>query len=137
MTFVARAGQLLSDARAFFGSARGLSRTAIVLGIILRLADYANNRGLWLDEKYLGENVIGRPIFELDRQLVHDQLAPPGFLIVARASSRVLGASPHALRFFPLVCGIASLFMLDAVARRSIAAARCRSCWRWRPSRTI
>ena len=115
MSFVARAGQLLSQIGAFLGSARGLSRTAIVLGIILRLADYANNRALWLDEKYLGENVIGRPIFEFDRQMVHDQLAPPGFLVVARASSRVLGASPHALRFFPLVCGIASLF-----------AARCR-----------
>jgi hypothetical protein len=122
MNFVARAGQLWSSAKAFFGSARGLSRAAIVLGIILRLADYANNRDLWLDEKYLGENVIGRPIFELDRQLTHDQLAPPGFLVVARVSSRVLGASPHALRFLPLVCGIASLFVLDAVARRSIAA---------------
>ncbi len=122
MSYVARAGPVVSEIGAFFGSARGLSQAAIVLGIVLRLADYANNRLLWLDEKYLGENVIGRPIFEFDRQLVHDQLAPPGFLVVARASSRVLGASPHALRFFPLVCGIASLFLLDAVARRSIAA---------------
>ena len=122
MSFVARAGPVVSQIGAFFGSARGLTQAAIVLGIILRLADYANDRDLWLDEKYLGENVIGRPIFEFDRPLVHDQLAPPGFLVVARASSRVLGASPHALRFVPLVCGIASLFLLDAVARRSIAA---------------
>ena len=122
MSFVARAGPVASRIGAFFGSARGLCRAAIVLGIVLRLADYANNRPLWLDEKYLGENVIGRPIFEFDRPLVHDQLAPPGFLVIARASARILGASPHALRLFPLVCGIASLFLLDAVARRSIAA---------------
>ncbi|MEJ7636590.1 MAG: hypothetical protein WKF75_01020 [Singulisphaera sp.] len=122
MRFVARAGPVVSEIGAFFGSARGLSQAAIVLGIVLRLADFANKRALGLDEKYLGENVIGRPIFEFDRQLVHDQLAPPGFLVVARASSRVLGASPYALRFFPLVCGIASLFLLNAVARRSIAA---------------
>jgi hypothetical protein len=98
MNLVATAGQLFSSIKTFFGSARGISRAAIVLGIILRLADYANNRDLWLDEKYLGENVIGRPIFELDRQLTHDQLARPA------ARSR---------------------------------CARCRSCWRWRPSRTI
>lgn len=122
MNFVARVGRVVSEIGAFFGSARGLSLVAIVLGMVLRLADYADNRALWLDERYLGENVIGRPIFEFDRPLVRDQLAPPGFLVVARASSRVLGASPHALRFFPLVCGIASLFLLDAVARRSIAA---------------
>ncbi len=122
MIYVARAGTVVSEIMAYLGSARGLARVAIVLGIVLRLADYANDRALWLDEKFLGENVIGRPIFEFDRQLVHDQLAPPGFLVVARASSRVLGASPHALRFFPLVCGVASLFLLEAVARRSIAA---------------
>ncbi len=122
MSFVARAGSVAFKIGACLGSARGLSRAAIALGIILRLADYANNRALWVDEEFLAENVIGRPIFEFDRPLVHDQLAPPGFLVVARASARVLGASPHALRFYPLVCGIASLFLLDAVARRSIAA---------------
>ena len=52
MSFVARAGPVASQIGAFFGLAHGLSRAAIVLGIILRLADYANNRPLWLDEMY-------------------------------------------------------------------------------------
>jgi hypothetical protein len=120
-SLAARARRILAELGGFLGSARGLSWVAIAAGTIFRVADYINDRPLWKDEGFLAESVIGRPLFEFDRPLPHDQLAPPGFLIVARISWRVLGDSSYALRSFPLVCGIAALVVLGAVARRSLS----------------
>jgi hypothetical protein len=112
---------LVGELRAFFGSARGLTWSAIALGVILRLADYRNNRPFWLDEEFIAESVVGRPILEFDRPLAHDQLAPPLFLVVTRTASRGLGASTYGLRFVPLVFGITALVLLAKVARRLVA----------------
>jgi hypothetical protein len=120
-SLAAKARRVLAELGEFFGSARGLAWVAIAFGIIFRVADYINDRPFWKDEGFLAESVIGRPIFEFDRPMPHDQLAPPGFLIVARISWRALGDSSHALRLFPLVCGIAALVVLGEVARRSLS----------------
>ena len=105
----------------FFASARRLVWLAIILGIAVRVMDYARNRAMWMDESNLRLNVAGRPVFEFDRPLVADQLAPPGFLVAARLSAHVLGTSPPAIRFLPLVCGVASLFLLRRLAERTVS----------------
>ncbi|MHC5541891.1 hypothetical protein ACYOEI_27035, partial [Singulisphaera rosea] len=112
-------GGLLS---AFFNSPRALGWAAIAVGIIFRVAEYANHRSLWKDEELLLSNVSGRPIFEFDRPLQHDQLAPPVFIILARILTRLFGESSYVLRAVPLAAGIAILFVLGTVARRSISA---------------
>ena len=98
-----------------------LAWIVIVLGITFRVIDYSKNRPLWMDETFLLASVADRPIFEFDRPLAHDQLAAPGFLVAARTASRVLGTSRRTIRFMPLVFGIASLFLLRSLARRTVA----------------
>ena len=81
----------------------------VALGIALRVREYASDRSLWLDESLLALNVLDRPLAQLFGHLSFNQAAPPGFLLVERASVALLGPSEYALRLFPLLCGIASL----------------------------
>jgi hypothetical protein len=71
-----------------------------------------------MDEASLMGNINGVPIFEFSGYLRGDQLAPFGFLIVERSIAKVLGLSGYVSRFFPLVCGIASLWFFRALATR-------------------
>lgn len=90
-------------------------------GVLLRLAQYLANRSFWLDEASLAGNIGGKTLAELFGRLTGTQLAPPAFLAIERAAFRVLGGSPLALRLFPLLCGLASLPVFLAVARRALA----------------
>jgi hypothetical protein len=102
---------------------RGLSRrqavivgAVLALGVALRLRVYLDNRSLWLDEALLALNLIERDLAGLVRPLAHDQAAPLGFLFVERMMVVLFGASEYALRAFPLVAGIATLFVFWRLA---------------------
>ena len=94
-----------------------LTWLAVALGVIMRVWEYLEFRSLYMDESALLENVAGRAIFDF-RHLEGDQMAPPGFLAIERLlvqlplDVRVTG------RFFPLFCGIASVFLIRSAARR-------------------
>lgn len=98
-----------------------LTGLAIALGIALRLIDFGMDRQPWKDELALAENVVGRPIFQFDRPLVQEQLAPPGYLLAVRVSDRLIGHSWFALRSSSLVCSIAGLFAAASLARRRLS----------------
>lgn len=91
-------------------------RALIGVGILLRLIEYAYDRGLWLDEGSLSGNIVGRTWGELFGPMAAMQLAPPGFLLVESLIGRVLGGSSMAMRLFPLICGIATLFLIERLA---------------------
>jgi hypothetical protein len=90
----------------------------VVAGVILRVWQYFANTSLWIDEAALARNIIERDVRSLLGPLDYAQVAPPGFLLVERAVVAVAGTSEYALRAFPLVAGIAGLFLFRAVARR-------------------
>ncbi len=95
--------------------------SAVVFGTIVRLWQYCLNRSLWVDEACLALNLIHRQYAELLRPLDYHQGAPLGFLFVERFLIEHWGPSEYALRFFPLLAGIASLFMFYGVARRVVS----------------
>lgn len=96
----------------------------IGLGIVLRVAEYLPNRSLWRDEASVTLNITGRALYELLFQpLDHNQGAPPGFLLIQKLAVQALGVNEYALRVFPLVCGIASLFLFYAVAKAYVRPA--------------
>ncbi len=96
------------------------------LGVLFRVVQYLANRSYWLDEGSLGANITRKRLGDVLGVLSHTQLAPPGFLVVEWVAYRTLGDNPFALRLFPLVCGIASLFLYLGVARHLL---RPRSVW--------
>ncbi len=98
----------------------GLLVAIVVLGITLRVAQYAANRALWLDEALLALNVIGRSPRELLGTLDFNQAAPPGFLLLERGMTAFLGYSEPVLRAVPLLSGIGSLIVFAWLARRML-----------------
>ena len=93
----------------------------IGLGIILRVAEYLPNRSLWRDEASLALNITNRSLLELlSKPLDYNQGAPLGFLLIQKLAVQIFAANEYALRLFPLLCGIASLFLFYAVAKTYI-----------------
>jgi hypothetical protein len=88
----------------------------IGFGVLLRLSQYWFDRSLWLDEAYLALNITGRSVSELLKPLDYNQGAPVGFLIVERLLVEAYGGTEYVLRFFPLVSGVAALFLFYQVA---------------------
>ena len=90
----------------------------LAIGIILRIWQYAVNRSLWLDEAMLALNLVQRTFVGLLQPLDYYQAAPMLFLFIQKAIITVLGNSEYALRLFPLMAGILSLFLMYKTAKK-------------------
>ena len=88
--------------------------------IVLRLRQYLFDRSLWLDECLLALNILRRSPAQLLRTLDIYQVAPYGFLLLEKMAVRYLGTGEMALRLFPFLFGVGSIFLFVAVARRFV-----------------
>jgi hypothetical protein len=95
---------------------------AVVAGCVFRLAQYFANRSLWLDESQLALNILDRSANGVTGVLDFNQAAPTAFLLIEGLVTDVAGASEYALRLFPLLCGIASVFFFAELCRTLLAA---------------
>jgi hypothetical protein len=93
----------------------------VAVGLILRAAQYASGRSLWLDEAMLSLNIVQRSFTGLLQPLDYNQGAPIGFLLIEKIFVAVLGGKDFVLRLFPFISGCAALILLHAVARRHMA----------------
>jgi hypothetical protein len=91
---------------------------AVGVGVILRLMDYAEFRRLYKDEESLLANLVALSVFNFRTILTEYQLAPPGFLVLERLMVRLPWNNVLEARLFPLLCGIASMFLFRSTARR-------------------
>ncbi len=98
-------------------------RSLLILGAVLRVWVYLANRSFWMDEGALYGNLKGVAILDFSNHLQGDQLAPFGFLIVERLLVRLVGGSRYVVRFVPLVCGIAALWLFKSLALRWLSYA--------------
>jgi len=90
----------------------------VIAGIFLRLFQYFNDRSLWEDEIYLSTGLVKLSFGQLLHQaLDFQQKAPIGYLLVVKFFTMLFGPREMSLRLFPLICGIASLFVFRKVAR--------------------
>jgi hypothetical protein len=90
-------------------------------GALLRILQYADTRSLWLDEAAVADNILARTLGDLlARPLAHAQFAPPGFLAAVKGAVSLFGPSESVLRLWPLICGLLTLPLFVAVARRML-----------------
>ena len=89
-----------------------------VLGIVLRIRQFAFDRSLWNDEADLALNLIDRGYIGLTRQLALDQGAPIGFLWMEKTATEIFGPSEYALRLVPLLAGIGSVLLFRSLTSR-------------------
>lgn len=90
----------------------------VLLGAALRIATYAADRSLWLDEAALAHNVLGRTFAGLAAPLDYTQIAPLGFLWLEKAAVLLFGGSELALRLVPLLASLSALALFAVAARR-------------------
>jgi hypothetical protein len=83
----------------------------ILLGALLRIRQYLTGRSLWADEAMLALNIVNRGFAGLFQPLDYDQGAPIGFLLVEKIFNSILGKNELALRLFPLIVGLLSLWL--------------------------
>jgi Dolichyl-phosphate-mannose-protein mannosyltransferase len=97
---------------------------AALIGVVLRIWQYAAGTSLWLDELAVAQNVISRPVGKLlSSPLAWDQVAPKGFLLAEKLAVGLLGVNEYGLRFFPLLCSIAALIFFVRVSERVLGHA--------------
>jgi hypothetical protein len=94
----------------------------IGFGIVVRLVQYVSNRALWGDELMLALNIVERSYPDFLKPLDHIQAAPPAFLWVEKLSVDVFGNNEYALRLFPFISGIISLFAFYKLAQWAVSA---------------
>lgn len=92
-------------------SEKNISIALLFIGAILRLRQYFSGRSLWADEAMLALNIVNRDFAALFQPLDYDQGAPLGFLLVEKLFNAILGRHELVLRFFPLLAGLASLWL--------------------------
>jgi hypothetical protein len=109
--------------RSFLSWEKTAAALLLLLGTALRLRQYMAGRSLWADEAMLALNIVNRSFGGLFRPLDYDQGAPVGFLLVEKMFNVVLGKHELALRFFPLLAGLLSLWLFYRLLRRLTSGA--------------
>lgn len=90
----------------------------LLTGILLRLRQFLTGRSLWADEAMLALNIVNRSMGELFKPLDYDQGAPVAFLLVEKTSQLLFDRNEYALRLFPFLAGILSLWLFYLLLKR-------------------
>lgn len=95
-----------------------------VVGAALRLWQYGADGSLWVDELALVRGILAADLRELlTTPLLHNQVAPKGFLLMERLAASAFGPGEYALRLFPLVCSLVSLVIFVRFSARFLKGA--------------
>lgn len=81
------------------------------LGIIWRLTRYLLCMPVWGDEAFIVLNLMDRNFRTILEPLDYGQVAPAIFLWGEMAMLKFVGGSEYAMRFLPLLAGIAAIFL--------------------------
>ena len=106
-------------------------------GVVFRIAEYAADRSLWLDEAALASDILHQPLADLAAGRLHDsQVAPPGFALAVRLVTAIGGDSEPMLRLVSFVAGLATLTIITLLAWHRLnpvgaAATVALTAWSW------
>lgn len=116
----------IAPSAALQGTVDWQARTIVAfmaVGIAVRLIRYALRFPLWADESFLAVNLLHRGYADLMRPLDCHQVAPLLFLWTELTAVKLLGFNEWSLRLFPLLSGIASIFLFHRLARHLLRGA--------------
>jgi hypothetical protein len=101
-----------------FSWERAVVAILLFLGALLRLRQYLTGRSLWADEAMLALNIVSRNFAGMFKPLDYDQGAPIGFLLIEKIFNSIVGRGELALRLFPLLVGLTSLWLFYLLLKR-------------------
>ena len=94
----------------------------VLAGIVLRLWVYIQGRDLIIDEANIARNIYERNFIELLSPLDYEQYAPPVYLWITKLCTVLFGFAEWSLKLYPLLCGIAAVWVLYKLLQRLIPA---------------
>ncbi len=94
--------------------------TVVAAGLAFRTGEYVRDRGLWLDESSIRENITARP---LGARFTNNQAAPIGFMMIEKMLLYTLGSSSRALRLNPYLAACLTVWAFAAIARKDLDSA--------------
>ncbi len=100
---------------------RGAARATwgfLILGIVARAVRYLLCFPLWEDECFVSINLADRSYAGLLEPLTYHQVCPLLFLWLQKTVVTLFSFNEYALRLFPFVCSLASLFVFRRLAMR-------------------
>lgn len=86
------------------------------IGIVLRCIFYFYNRPFWNDECALALNVTN--FWNFFKPLEYNQAAPQLFMYISKIFYYLIPAKELALRFFPFICSILSIWLFFIIAKQ-------------------
>ncbi|PPK87359.1 dolichyl-phosphate-mannose-protein mannosyltransferase [Neolewinella xylanilytica] len=91
-----------------------------IVGVLIRLLQYAGDISYWMDELFSVVNIERMTLGELlTQQPAYNQVVAPGYYLVQKTLLLLVGyASEMVLRLYPVVCSVVGLFLLYRVALR-------------------
>lgn len=90
----------------------------IIVGIVLRIVLWVQNRGLIIDEANVARNIYELDFMELLQPLKYETYAPPVFLWIEKVASLLFAFGERAFWLYPMLCGMSSLFILYKIAKQ-------------------
>jgi len=96
-----------------------LAWSILFFGILCRVAQYCSNRSFWADEAGRALDIKKYSFMELLQikgfLVTKIYTAPYGFHAMQKLTFTFMGDSEYALRLFPLICGLISLFLYKKI----------------------
>jgi hypothetical protein len=90
----------------------------VIIGALLRIRAYLEQRSLWLDESFVALNIQNQSLLDLiSGPLEYVQVAPFGFLVVESILIQ-LSSSEISLRFLPFIGGLGLLFLAGVISQK-------------------
>lgn len=99
---------------------RNVSWAVAIVGLLLRLREYAANPSIWNDEAELALNIINRSYGGLTHTLASDQGAPIGFLFLEKTAVELFGPRGFALRLVPFVAALILVLVFRSLSMRTL-----------------
>lgn len=93
-----------------------------LIGISLRVIQYAAGMSVFVDEIAMIHAVVRREAADLLAPLTSNQVAAPGFSFAVWAGARVFGEGEHALRLVPVLASVGAMIAAVPFARRFVSA---------------
>jgi len=89
----------------------------LLLGILLRVLVYFQNRSLIIDEANLARNVVEKNGLEFFESLDYQQYCPPVFMLLTKLNTYLFGINEWSLKLLPLLGGILLLGVFWSVLK--------------------
>jgi len=90
----------------------------VLWGIVARILQYSRYNSLSLDEAALAANIVDRSWRDLFAPLDVTQVAPPGYLLLVKASVALFGETEYAFRLPALLGSLVGLLLFAVLMRR-------------------